>query len=154
MSPTMLGTRFLCTLSLVCCSMMASVLGENYNYGINITEGLKAKRASSDGIIVTTGMPLRANGSVPVRYEIRNLQQDTNKWELYILALDLMQYTNQSVITSWFSISGAFHKPSFIDFVSYESLLIASHRNSWCSFPVVEWCPTNIWQRELGLLPA
>lgn len=88
--------------------MVHSVLGTSYDYGFDVTEGLKAKRASSSSIVVTTGMPLRSNGSVPVRSEIRDLQQDTDKWSLYILALDLMQYTDQSDITSWFGISCEF----------------------------------------------
>lgn len=149
----MLGTRFLCMLSILCCSMMSLVLGKNYDYGVNITEELKAKRASSDTVVVTRGMPLRANGSVPVRYEIRDLQNDADKWTLYILALDMMQYTDQSVVTSWFSISGGLQNPN-MNFLSDGPFPDNFGRNSWCTFPVVEWCPADIWQRGLGLLSA
>lgn len=88
---------------------MPLVLGTSYDYGLNITEGLRAKRASDGNLVVTKGMPLRSNGSVPVRYEIRDLQRDSDKWSLYLLALDLMQFTDQSVPTSWFQISGGLH---------------------------------------------
>lgn len=107
MASKTLGIRFLYILSILCFCMIPSALGTSYNYGFNVTGELKAKRAPSDAL-VTTGMPLRSNGSVPVRYEIRDLQKDTDKWTLYILALDLMQYTDQSVVTSWFSIAGMF----------------------------------------------
>lgn len=108
MSPTTLGTRFLYTLGLLCGVLMPLALAQSYDYGFNVMEGLKAKREpSADNILVTRGMPLRSNGSVPVRYEIRDLQKNTDKWSLYILALDLMQYTDQSLPSSWYSISSA-----------------------------------------------
>lgn len=126
----MLGTRSLCTLSILCCFIMPLVLAKSYDYGINITEEIKAKRASSDSTLVTTGMPLRSNGSVPVRYEIRDLQKNTDKWELYILALDLMQYTDQSVISSWFSISSALHRKISMPLRIFSDCY---NRHSWCT---------------------
>jgi hypothetical protein len=45
-------------------------------------------------------------GSLPVRLEIRRLQQDKELWTLYILGLDMMQYYNQTELISWFQISG------------------------------------------------
>lgn len=85
--------------------MTSLVVGTSYNYGFDITKSLKEKR-QSDGYIVTTGMPLTQNGSVPIRREIRDLQQDADQWVLYILALDMMQYTDQSDESSWYSILG------------------------------------------------
>lgn len=88
--------------------MLSLVVGTSYNYGFEITKGLKDKRQSR-GVTVTTGMPLNQDGSVPVRLEIRDLQQDPEKWALYILALDMMQYTDQSDETSWYAITGTEH---------------------------------------------
>lgn len=85
--------------------MTSLVVGTSYNYGFDITKSLKEKRQSND-FIVTKGMPVSQNGSVPVRREIRDLQQDPDRWVLYILALDMMQYTDQSDESSWFSITG------------------------------------------------
>lgn len=110
---------------------MPLVLAKSYDYGINVTEEIKAKRASSGSILVTTGMPLRSNGSVPVRYEIRDLQKNTDKWSLYILALDLMQYTDQSVISSWFSISSALHRQILMPSRIFSDCY---HRYPWCAF--------------------
>lgn len=87
-------------------------MGTSYDYGLDITKSLKEKR-QSDGYIVTTGMPLNQNGSVPVRHEIRDLQQDPDRWVLYILALDMMQYTDQSDESSWYSITGGSYLLSY-----------------------------------------
>ncbi|PSR97483.1 common central domain of tyrosinase-domain-containing protein [Coniella lustricola] len=84
--------------------MVTAALCTSYDYGFDIIKSMNSKR-QADGTIVTTGMPLRSDGSVPIRLEIRDLQQDTNQWSLYILALDMMQFTDQSDPTSWFSIT-------------------------------------------------
>lgn len=88
--------------------MIPLVLGTSYDYGFDVTAARKAKRQSGD-IVVTTGMPPRDDGSIPVRPEIRTLQQDEDKWSLYILALDMLQYTAQSDPTSWFGLTGTLH---------------------------------------------
>lgn len=88
--------------------MVPLAWGTSYDYGFDITKALKAKR-QSQGTIVTSGMPLNEDGSVPVRLEIRDLQQDADRWSLYILALDLMQYTDQTDPTSWFGITSMLH---------------------------------------------
>ncbi|KAJ4414265.1 hypothetical protein N0V82_008047 [Gnomoniopsis sp. IMI 355080] len=98
-------TRLLFSLGVICCCMVSLVAGTSYNYGFDVIKGLKNKRQSG-GFIVTTGMPLNADGSAPVRREIRDLQQDTDRWALYILALDMMQYTDQSDQSSWYAITG------------------------------------------------
>ncbi|KAF3762479.1 Di-copper centre-containing protein [Cryphonectria parasitica EP155] len=104
MSPRLRQGSRICNLSIICCCMISMVLCTSYDYGFDVTKALKAKRQRSN-TIVTTGMPLSADGSVPVRSEIRDLQQDANKWSLYILALDMMQYTDQMDPSSWFAIT-------------------------------------------------
>ncbi|KAJ4397126.1 hypothetical protein N0V93_001350 [Gnomoniopsis smithogilvyi] len=98
-------TRLFCSLGVICCYMICLVVGTSYNYGFEATKDLKHKRQTSD-FIVTAGMPLNEDGSVPIRREIRDLQQDPDRWALYILALDMMQYTDQSDQSSWFAITG------------------------------------------------
>lgn len=90
--------------------MISLVLGASYNYGFDVNEALRAKRQSDETIIITKGMPPRQNGSLPVRIEVRDLEKDQDKWALYVLALDMMQYTSQSEITSWYSISSTLHR--------------------------------------------
>lgn len=108
MSPRAPHTRLLFSLSILCCCVSTLVAATSYNYGFDVTTALKAKRQSG-GIIVTQGMPLNRDGSVPLRVEIRDLQQNPDKWALYILALDMMQFTVQSDETSWYSILGTLH---------------------------------------------
>lgn len=141
MSPRAPHTRLLCILSILCCCMVSLVAGTSYNYGFDVVNRLKVKR-QSPGIIVTTGMPLNRDGGVPVRLEVRDLQQDPDRWALYILALDMMQYTDQSDQTSWYSIMGTSHSVhcypySMIHFnIGSEADLVwlRVYRCPWCAF--------------------
>lgn len=81
---------------------VGSSAGQGYNYGFDISK--LARRGGPDPFVVT-GMP-RVNGITPIRPEIRALQQDPDKWTLYILALSLMQYTDQTQPFSWYQIAG------------------------------------------------
>lgn len=110
MSPLAPGSRMARIFSILCFCMTSLVLGTSYDYGygFDITKAHHTRR-QSDPIVVTTGMPLNEDGSVPVRLEIRELQQDEDRWSLYILALDMMQYTDQSDPTSWFGITSTLH---------------------------------------------
>ena len=47
------------------------------------------------------------DGSLPIRHEIRALEQDSTTWTLYILGLDMLQYTNQTEMLSWYQIAGS-----------------------------------------------
>ena len=51
------------------------------------------------------------DGSVPLRLEIRQLQQNTDQWNLYLLALDRLQNVNQTELLSWYQISGIHGRP-------------------------------------------
>lgn len=96
---------FWCIISLALC--------QSYDYGFDAARAYNAKRQLGRGIVVTTGMPV-GPGPVPVRLDIRDLQKDPDKWSLYILALDMLQWTEQSQPTSWFSISGTLHCVPFL----------------------------------------
>lgn len=51
------------------------------------------------------------DGSVPLRLEIRQLQQNADQWNLYLLALDRLQNVNQTEQLSWYQISGIHGRP-------------------------------------------
>lgn len=108
MSPRAPHNRLLLSLSILCCCVSSLVVATSYNYGFDVTKAMKAKRQSG-GIVVTKGMPINRDGTIPVRVEIRDLQQDPDKWALYILAMDMMQFTDQSDETSWYGILGTLH---------------------------------------------
>lgn len=75
-----------------------------YDYGFN-TEKLVRRGDTSDPIIIKM-LPLAANGSLPVRPEIRDMRKDKYTWDLYILALSMLQYVNQNHPLSWYQIAG------------------------------------------------
>lgn len=85
------------TVSLVTC-----VAGQGYDYGLDINT--LAKREVQDPFVVS-GMS-RVNNVTLNRPEIRELQGDDDRWSLYILALSMMQYTDQSQQFSWYQIAG------------------------------------------------
>ncbi|CAK7220176.1 hypothetical protein SBRCBS47491_004101 [Sporothrix bragantina] len=43
---------------------------------------------------------------MPPRQEIRQMEKDTDLWTLYILGLNMMQYTDQSELLSYYQIAG------------------------------------------------
>jgi tyrosinase len=82
----------------------------SYNYGIDKDTILKRQVSSfyaDTGIYAGNG----PDSSVPLRQEIRQLQKDNLTWTLYILGLDMLQYTDQTEMLSWYQIAGisAFH---------------------------------------------
>lgn len=48
-----------------------------------------------------------SNTTLPVRLEIRQLQQNTDQWNLYLLGLERLQAANQTELLSWYQICGA-----------------------------------------------
>jgi hypothetical protein len=95
-----------------------------YGYG---TKHYRRDGAPADFFAVTGP---KANGSVPLRREIRDLQKDTTMWTLYILALDMLQYTNQSDLLSWYQIGGIHGEP----FVPWDNVqpLAGNEQNGYC----------------------
>lgn len=78
-----------------------------YSYGFD-TEALQ-KRQNTPIIPVTGAIGGAGIGNAPPqRLEIRRLEQNTDLWTLYILGLDMMQYTKQDSPTSWYQIAGKF----------------------------------------------
>ncbi|KAI1345193.1 Di-copper centre-containing protein [Xylariaceae sp. FL0016] len=79
-----------------------------YNFGLNAQFRLPKRQVSQSTIV--EGLPL-VNGTIPLRPDIRELQKDEDKWNLYILALNWMQYTDQSSPFSWYQIAGIHGAP-------------------------------------------
>jgi hypothetical protein len=76
-----------------------------YDYGYDTAP--IPKRQNDPQIAVTGPLGGTGNGSAPPqRIEIRQLQNNTDLWTLYILGLDMMQHTDQSSPTSWYQIAG------------------------------------------------
>ncbi|KAH7002086.1 hypothetical protein EDB80DRAFT_808962, partial [Ilyonectria destructans] len=78
--------------------------GQPYNYGVDI-ESL-TRREDEPSRIVIGRLPLSRNGTLPVRPEIRQMKADPYKWDLFILALSMIQYVSQDDPTSWYQIAG------------------------------------------------
>ncbi|TVY40862.1 Tyrosinase [Lachnellula occidentalis] len=83
----------------------------SYNYdGVrNLARNPVVPRQSTQNFYPVTGPT--SNGTLAVRQEIRELQKDSTLWTLYVLALDFMQYTNQTNMLSWYQISGIHGEP-------------------------------------------
>ena len=80
----------------------------SYNYGGDRSTILKRQSSNFyaiNGIQSGSG----PNGSLPLRLEIRELEQESTMWTLYILGLDMLQYTNQTEMLSWYQIAGMEH---------------------------------------------
>jgi hypothetical protein len=80
----------------------------SYNYSVDRSTILKRQSSNFyaiNGIRSGSG----PNGSLPLRLEIRELEQDSTTWTLYILGLDMLQYTNQTEMLSWYQIAGMGH---------------------------------------------
>ena len=64
-----------------------------------------ARQLGTYGITgVTSGRG--SDGSVPFRLEIRQLQQNADQWNLYLLGLSRLQAVPQDQLLSWYQISG------------------------------------------------
>jgi len=77
----------------------------SYNYGIDRSKLFKRQYP---GPYVTAGIKTGSgpNGSKPLRLEVRELEKDPMTWTLYLLGMDMMQYTDQSELLSWYQVTG------------------------------------------------
>ncbi|CAK7214717.1 hypothetical protein SCUCBS95973_002228 [Sporothrix curviconia] len=84
-----------------------------YDYGFDVhahlsrrTHGRFGAGAGAELPFVVTGLGGHRNGTIPPRQEIRQMEKDTDLWTLYILGLNMMQYTDQSELLSYYQIAG------------------------------------------------
>ncbi len=76
-----------------------------YNYGFDVKTKVRRQltRRSELAVRGKTG----SGGDVVVRQEIRQMEQDADLWTLYILALSMLQFTDQSSPTSYYGLAGS-----------------------------------------------
>ncbi|OTA64590.1 Di-copper centre-containing protein [Hypoxylon sp. EC38] len=80
-----------------------------YDYGFNVDLRLRKREPTQSHIV--TGLP-RVDGQTQLRPDIRDLQKDEDKWNLYLLTLSWLQYTNQDSPFSWYQITGIHGAPA------------------------------------------
>jgi tyrosinase len=73
-----------------------------YDFGVDVTRRMKRQ---TGGPFVLRALA-RVDGELPLRQEIRTLEQNRDQWTLYLLGLSMMQFTNQSDPVSWYQITG------------------------------------------------
>lgn len=88
----------------VLCSVISGVFGQDYDFGVDLVS--LTRRQDPNAPIVVSRLPLAANGSMPLRLEIRNVQADKYKWDLYVLALSMLQSVSQDDPMSYYQIAG------------------------------------------------
>lgn len=95
--------------------LLGGLLGANlafsqpYDYGDDVDMENLTRRDDPTSRVIVGRLPLSHNGSVPLRFEIRQMRADTYKWDLFILALSMFQYVKQDDPTSWYQIAGMLH---------------------------------------------
>ncbi|CZR68874.1 related to tyrosinase precursor (monophenol monooxygenase) [Phialocephala subalpina] len=102
----------------------------SYDYDIDRSAILKRQTSNFYAITgVHTGSG--PNGSIPLQLEIRDLQKDPTTWTLYILGLDMLQYTPQTEMLSWYQIAGIHGRP----FVAFDNVppKPGNELNGYCS---------------------
>jgi tyrosinase len=97
------------TLLLAAVTLATTVMGHQrypgYDFGPGVHR-LRAKRhQQTKGPRVLMNLA-SADGELPLRHEIRDLENNRDQWTLYLLGLSMMQYTNQSDPLSWYQITG------------------------------------------------
>lgn len=85
-------------------SFISGVFGKDYDFGVDLVS--LTRRQDPNAPIVVSRLPLAANGSIPLRLEIRELQADKYKWDLYVLALSMFQSVSQDDPLSYYQVAG------------------------------------------------
>jgi tyrosinase len=104
-----MGYIFLVVLFLLISTAVSEEI-QHANYKYSMDRNPLSKRQSSSFNPIVTGAQggIGPHGSAPLRREVRDLETDSTTWTLYILGLDMMQYTDQNDIYSWYQIAGEF----------------------------------------------
>lgn len=118
-----------------------------YDFGVDIKK--LTRRQDDSSRIVVGRLPVASNSTIPRRMEIREMREDTYKWDLFVLALSMFQYVSQDDPLSWYQIAGMCHRrdacnrrPDFAD------------RDSRCALSDLEWRRARAWRRHVGILHA
>jgi hypothetical protein len=95
--------RLKVSLRLLLISPLAEVAWcQTYDYGFDVSRVIKRQQQIP---FIVSGLGV-VNGSMPQRLEFRRFQQNIEQYTLFLLALSMLQYTNQSDPLSWYKISG------------------------------------------------
>lgn len=79
---------------------------QHYAYGPNKSIAVRQVSSSFNSVVTGAQGGSGSDGSVPLRREVREMETDDKTWTLYILGLDMMQYTDQDYPYSWYQITG------------------------------------------------
>lgn len=85
-------------------SLFSQARSNPYDYGFDIQKLVRRQDPSARVVVGT--LPLAANGSIPIRPEIRDMRKDKYSWDLFILSLSMLQYVDQDHPLSWYQIAG------------------------------------------------
>ena len=79
-----------------------AIVGAQYNYGFDPRTTIVKRQSSS---LPLTGVH-NPDGTLGLRREVDDLATDPTTWNLFMLGLDMMQWTDQSDIESWYQVMG------------------------------------------------
>jgi tyrosinase len=74
-----------------------------YDYGFDVHQLVKRQIGRRSDLVVNGTTP---DDGIRIRQEIRELEKDQDLWTLYILALSMLQFTDQSYPLSYYSLAG------------------------------------------------
>ena len=81
------------------------VRAQKYDFGFDVAKHVR--RQTQDRVVIR-GLPRRIDGSLVPRREIRDMQKDAVQFDLFLLALSMMQFADQDDRLSWYQIAGAY----------------------------------------------
>jgi tyrosinase len=96
--------RFLFFFTWALNSIISLVSAQDYDFGVDLVS--LTRRQDPNAPIVVSRLPLAANGSIPLRLEIRDVKADKYKWDLYVLALSMFQSVSQDDPLSYYQVAG------------------------------------------------
>jgi hypothetical protein len=89
-----------------------------------------------------------SGGGVQPRLEIRQLMENTNQFNIYVLAIQAMQQDNQDDFLSYFSIAGNAFRVMKINYI------LTSNSNSWPTRTRLGWSVRSTKHSGFWLLPT
>ncbi|POR34505.1 Tyrosinase [Tolypocladium paradoxum] len=101
MLPTIANPVLVCS---ALSTLFALACAQAYDFGVDLSR--LTRRQDATAPIVIGKLPLAANGSVPLRLEVRQMKTYPHKWDLFILALSMFQSADQNDPLSWYQIAG------------------------------------------------
>ena len=134
------------------CLAQALALAQHaaYDYGFDVKTRVKRQLARRSDLVVQD--KIVGGGDVVVRQEIRQLEQDTDLWTLYILALSMMQFTDQESPTSYYGLAGLCPVATCASEHRRRPLLTSCRRDTRNASPHLGRRETRRGQREHRLL--